>query len=155
MGVPKWIGNIDIGHGGTYYEPEGGAYANAAVAWLQWTLQGSAEGAEYYNSGLDADGWVEVESDGLEGLPTGGAGETPTTPPSNGTAPVVPSAPVAAPSAPVAAPSAPVAAPSAPVALPSSAPIAAPPVVSSAPAPAASVAAPAAGGMQECEIVYV
>lgn len=77
--MPKWIGNINIGHGGTYYEPNGGAYATAAVAWLQATLQGSAEGLSYFQSGYQADGWTEVQSDGLEQLPVGGS----TTAPSN------------------------------------------------------------------------
>jgi hypothetical protein len=74
-GVPKWIGNqASVGHAGGFYQPNGGAFAKAAVAWLQWTLQGSATGAEYFTgSGVSADGWSEVQSADLDQLTTGGA----------------------------------------------------------------------------------
>lgn len=89
-GVPKWIGNVEVGHGGTFMEPNGGAYGKAAVAWLQWTLQGSAEGAEYFESGLEADGWTGVESEGLEGLAIGGApGDVGRSSPTGATTPAV------------------------------------------------------------------
>ena len=41
--VPVATANIDKGHGGTYFEPNGGAAAQVAVAWLQWQLRGDAK----------------------------------------------------------------------------------------------------------------
>ena len=38
--VPVAVANIDKGHGGTYFEPNGGAAAAVAVNWLQWQLRG-------------------------------------------------------------------------------------------------------------------
>lgn len=36
------------GHGGTYREPDGGAYGRVAVDWLRWQLQGDAEAARSF-----------------------------------------------------------------------------------------------------------
>jgi len=38
--VPVAVANIDKGHGGTYFQPNGGAAATVAVNWLQWQLRG-------------------------------------------------------------------------------------------------------------------
>ena len=38
--VPVAVANIDKGHGGTYFDPNGGAAAQVAVNWLQWQLRG-------------------------------------------------------------------------------------------------------------------
>jgi dienelactone hydrolase len=38
--VPVAVANIDKGHGGTYFQPNGGAAAQVAVKWLQWQLRG-------------------------------------------------------------------------------------------------------------------
>ncbi len=43
--VPVIIINRDVGHGGTYAEPHGGAFSDAAIAWLKWQLCGDAEAA--------------------------------------------------------------------------------------------------------------
>lgn len=38
--VPVFLGNIqNVGHGGTYWEPNGGKAAAAVVAWLDWQLR--------------------------------------------------------------------------------------------------------------------
>ncbi len=37
--VPVAMANIDVGHGGTYSQPNGGEFGKVAVAWLQWTLK--------------------------------------------------------------------------------------------------------------------
>jgi hypothetical protein len=34
------MANLDVGHGGTYSQPNGGEFGKVAVAWLQWTLKG-------------------------------------------------------------------------------------------------------------------
>ena len=38
--VPVAMANFDVGHGGTYSQPNGGEFGKVAVAWLQWTLKG-------------------------------------------------------------------------------------------------------------------
>jgi hypothetical protein len=37
--VPVAVANIDKGHGGTYWEPNGGAAARVVVRWLDWHLR--------------------------------------------------------------------------------------------------------------------
>ncbi len=37
--VPVAIANLDVGHGGTYSQPNGGEFGRVAVAWLQWQLK--------------------------------------------------------------------------------------------------------------------
>jgi len=41
--VPVAVANIEKGHGGTYFEPNGGVAAQVAVNWLQWQLRGDAK----------------------------------------------------------------------------------------------------------------
>ncbi len=43
--LPVAVANIATGHGGTYFEPNGGAVAVVAVAWLQWQLRGDRRAA--------------------------------------------------------------------------------------------------------------
>jgi hypothetical protein len=38
--VPVAVSNLPVGHGGTYFEPNGGAAASVAVSWLEWQLRG-------------------------------------------------------------------------------------------------------------------
>ena len=38
--VPVFFGAIDVGHGGTFRQPEGGRYGEVAVNWLDWQLKG-------------------------------------------------------------------------------------------------------------------
>lgn len=40
--VPAAAANIDKGHGGTYWEPNGGVAAQVVVKWLDWRLRGDA-----------------------------------------------------------------------------------------------------------------
>ena len=43
--VPALFAWLPVGHGGTFYtEPNGGAYADVAVAWLDWQLKGAERG---------------------------------------------------------------------------------------------------------------
>ena len=35
--------NMDVGHGATYSQPNGGPFASGPLAWLQWQLQGDSE----------------------------------------------------------------------------------------------------------------
>jgi hypothetical protein len=59
--------NLDVGHGGTYYDKQGGKFGKAAVAFFNWQMKGdkSAEG-QFLNpatSTLAQDGW-KIESRG-------------------------------------------------------------------------------------------
>ncbi|KAK8079356.1 hypothetical protein PG997_007174 [Apiospora hydei] len=68
-GVPKWIGNFNVGHSGTYRQPNGGVFGVAAVQWLQWVLQKNATASLFFTAGgAQAANWTEVESDGLGSL---------------------------------------------------------------------------------------
>jgi hypothetical protein len=40
--VPAAVANINKGHGGTYWEPNGGPAAQVVVKWLDWQLRGDA-----------------------------------------------------------------------------------------------------------------
>jgi hypothetical protein len=56
--VPVFMANIDVGHGGTFAQPNGGAFAQVATAWLQWQLKGDAAAAKMFvgaNCGLCTD----------------------------------------------------------------------------------------------------
>jgi hypothetical protein len=46
--VPAAIANLQVGHGGTFNEPNGGAAASVAVSWLNWQLRGDAESAKRF-----------------------------------------------------------------------------------------------------------
>jgi len=43
--VPVFFGWLPVGHGGTFAEENGGAWAEAAVAWLDWQLRGRTDAA--------------------------------------------------------------------------------------------------------------
>jgi hypothetical protein len=66
--VPIAVANIDKGHGGTYWEPNGGAAAEVVVDWLDWQLRGSAEASRFFvgsSCGLCGDPAWEYKSKGL------------------------------------------------------------------------------------------
>ena len=46
--VPVAVANIDKGHGGTYWEPNGGAAAAVVIDWLDWQLRGSADASKTF-----------------------------------------------------------------------------------------------------------
>jgi hypothetical protein len=47
--VPAYLGNLlGVGHGGTYWEPNGGKAAAAVVAWLEWQLRGDEEAMKMF-----------------------------------------------------------------------------------------------------------
>ncbi len=43
--IPVAVANIPTGHGGTYFQPDGGPVAAVAVSWLQWQLRGDKQAA--------------------------------------------------------------------------------------------------------------
>ena len=46
--VPVAVASIDKGHGGTYWEPNGGSAAQVVIDWLGWQLRGSMQAAESF-----------------------------------------------------------------------------------------------------------
>jgi hypothetical protein len=66
--VPVAVANIDKGHGGTYWEPNGGAAAEVVIHWLDWQLRGSTEASRMFvgpNCGLCTDPAWTYMSKGL------------------------------------------------------------------------------------------
>ena len=62
--VPVAVANLPVGHGGTYFEPNGGAAASVAVSWLDWQLRGDKKAAERFvgeNCGLCRDALWTLE----------------------------------------------------------------------------------------------
>jgi hypothetical protein len=39
LGIPAINANMDVGHGATYNQPNGGAFASGPLAWLKWQLK--------------------------------------------------------------------------------------------------------------------
>jgi len=46
--VPAMLLNLDVGHGGTFRQPNGGAVAAVAVKWLDWQLRGDKAAARSF-----------------------------------------------------------------------------------------------------------
>ena len=46
--VPVMAANLDVGHGGTFIQPNGGRAASVAVSWLDWQLKGDPEAAKRF-----------------------------------------------------------------------------------------------------------
>lgn len=46
--VPVFAANLDVGHGGTYGETHGGAFATVATAWFKWQLKQDVEAAKMF-----------------------------------------------------------------------------------------------------------
>ncbi|KAK3995046.1 hypothetical protein QBC44DRAFT_390324 [Cladorrhinum sp. PSN332] len=65
-GTPSWKGNLDVGHGGTYSDKDGGKFGVAAVAYFDWLLRGNAKASSFFTDGTEAKnaGW-KVESKNL------------------------------------------------------------------------------------------
>lgn len=47
-GVPVFKGNLNVGHPGTFWHPNGGRFADVGVAWLAWQLKGDAQAAKLF-----------------------------------------------------------------------------------------------------------
>ncbi|KXX79485.1 hypothetical protein MMYC01_205223 [Madurella mycetomatis] len=63
-GVPKWKGNLDVGHGGTYTETNGGRFGIIGAHWVEWLLRGNSSASAYFTGdGATSDGWQVVHAD--------------------------------------------------------------------------------------------
>ena len=69
-GVPAFMGNVlKAGHGGTYWEPNGGKAAAAVVAWLDWQLRGDQRASRQFlgrDCGLCRDPAWSVEKKNID-----------------------------------------------------------------------------------------
>jgi hypothetical protein len=69
--VPVAVANIDKGHGGTYWEPNGGAAAAVVVRWLDWRLRGNVAARQVFvgpSCALCADAEWKFQSKRLDTL---------------------------------------------------------------------------------------
>ncbi|KAK4228732.1 hypothetical protein QBC38DRAFT_361268 [Podospora fimiseda] len=68
-GTPSWKGNLDVGHGGTYGDRDGGKFGVAAVAYFDWLLRGNAQASAFFIEGTQARqaGW-KVEHKNLQNI---------------------------------------------------------------------------------------
>jgi hypothetical protein len=69
--VPVAVANIEKGHGGTYWEPNGGAAAQVVVHWLDWRLRGDKKAGAMFTGadcGLCADHAWKFQQKGLDAL---------------------------------------------------------------------------------------
>ena len=63
--VPIVMTNFDVGHGGTYRQPHGGAFTKVALAWLDWQLKDIKEDSKEFlgeNCGLCEDSKWKIET---------------------------------------------------------------------------------------------
>lgn len=66
---PVAVANLDVGHGGTYADENGGRAAQVAVKWLEWVLRGDAEAGRWFlgeNCVLCSDAEWSYESKNLD-----------------------------------------------------------------------------------------
>lgn len=66
--VPVAVANLDVGHGGTFREPNGGKVASVAAEWLDWQLRGDQDAARWFvgaDCGLCRDPDWTYEAKGL------------------------------------------------------------------------------------------
>lgn len=66
--VPIAVANIDKGHGGTYWDADGGVAGDVVVSWLAWQLRGSSDARGRFvgeHCGLCSDAAWSYESKGL------------------------------------------------------------------------------------------
>lgn len=66
--APAVLANLPVGHGGTFGEPNGGAFAIGPLSWLKWQLQGDHQAARMFLGECrlcQLGGWT-VETKGLD-----------------------------------------------------------------------------------------
>ncbi|WP_174533122.1 cellulose binding domain-containing protein [Micromonospora chalcea] len=90
-GLPAFMGNLNVGHGGTYDQPNGGEFGRVAVLYLKWRLKGDlSAGANFVgpDCGLCRTQWtVQQKNLTLDPPPTT---PPPTTPPPTTPPPTTP-----------------------------------------------------------------
>ncbi|MFG2046625.1 cellulose binding domain-containing protein [Micromonospora sp. NPDC048935] len=92
-GLPAFMGNLNVGHGGTYDQPNGGEFGRVAVLYLKWRLKGDTTAGGTFvgpDCGLCRTQW-SVQQKNLtldDGTPP--TTPPPTTPPSTTPPPTTP-----------------------------------------------------------------
>ena len=67
-GTPSWKGNPNVGHYGTFREPDAGKFGIAGARFFEWVLRGNATAASFFTGqGARLAGW-SVESKSLGGI---------------------------------------------------------------------------------------
>ncbi|NJC12762.1 cellulase/cellobiase CelA1 [Micromonospora profundi] len=87
-GLPAFMGNLNVGHGGTYDQTNGGEFGRVAVLYLKWRLKGDTTAGTNFvgaNCGLCGTQWT-VQQKNL----TLGDNPPPTTPPPTTPPPTTP-----------------------------------------------------------------
>jgi len=46
--APVFMANTDVGHGGTFIQPNGGRVAQVSISWLDWQLKGDRQAAQRF-----------------------------------------------------------------------------------------------------------
>jgi cellulase/cellobiase CelA1 len=88
-GLPAFMGNLNVGHGGTYDQANGGEFGRVAVLYLKWRLKGdTTAGANFVGSdcGLCHSQWTVQQKN----LTLGDDTPPPTTPPPTTPPPTTP-----------------------------------------------------------------
>ena len=80
--VPVAIANLNVGHGGTYREENGGTFADMALLWIEWQIRGRGDGEKvfrYCQVPEELAGWTvhskNFTQDKVIDLPGGTGGE--------------------------------------------------------------------------------
>jgi hypothetical protein len=58
--TPRWKGNLNVGHFGTYCVKNGGAFGRGGAHWWRWTLRGDETAKTYFTGRTNPDGWRAV-----------------------------------------------------------------------------------------------
>jgi Cellulose binding domain len=68
LGLPAFMGNLNVGHGGTYTQTNGGEFGRVAVLYLKWRLKGDITAGSNFvgsNCGLCRSGQWQVQQKNL------------------------------------------------------------------------------------------
>jgi hypothetical protein len=68
-GVPVFKGDLNVGHGGTYSQPNGGWFGEVGAAWLDWRLKGDKTAGAMFDGprcGLCVDPAWTIEKKGMD-----------------------------------------------------------------------------------------
>ncbi|MDG4808780.1 cellulose binding domain-containing protein [Micromonospora sp. WMMD1120] len=83
-GLPAFMGNLNVGHGGTYDQTNGGEFGRVAVLYLKWRLKGDTTAGTNFvgaNCGLCRTQWTVQQKNLTLGDDTPPTTPPPTTPP--------------------------------------------------------------------------
>ncbi|MGW6128608.1 cellulose binding domain-containing protein [Cellulomonas sp. NPDC055163] len=75
-GLPAFMGNLDVGHGGTYHQTNGGEFGRAAQLWFRWQLKGDTQAGRAFvgqDCGLCRSPWRAQQNNltlGVDPTPT-------------------------------------------------------------------------------------